>query len=92
MLTFFWLESHSTHCIVALTRWLGGGERDGEKVSLCSEDVVININGHLALLRKQQVQVFKHLCQKERVHPTQIFQNKDTEDTYYKKSVNNPLD
>lgn len=54
-----------SHCIVALTGWLGGGERHGEKVCLRGKDVVVNINGQLCLLRKQQVQVFKHLRQKE---------------------------
>lgn len=55
----------SSHCIVVLTGGLGGGERHREKVSLCGEDVVINIDGQLALFRKQQVQVLEHLSQKE---------------------------
>lgn len=58
-----------SHCDVALAGRLGGGERDREEMSLRGEDVVINVNGQLALIRKQQVQVFKHLCQKKGVHP-----------------------
>lgn len=50
--------------------WLGGGQGHGEKMSLSGEDVVVNINGKHALLRKEQVEVFEHLSQKERVHPT----------------------
>lgn len=36
---------------------------------LGGEDVVVDIDGKLALLREQQVEVFKHLGQEKRVHP-----------------------
>lgn len=59
----------TTYRTVAVAGWLGGGQRHGEKMSLSGEDVVVNINGKLAFLRKEQVEVFEHLSQKERVHP-----------------------
>ena len=62
----------SSHRNVSFTGRLGDRERDREEVSLCGEDVVINVDWQLALLRKQQVEVFKHLCQEEGVHPTQV--------------------
>lgn len=61
----------SSYCVVALTRRFGGRQRNGEKVSLSGEDVIINVNGKLTFLRKEQVEVFKHLSQKEGIHPGQ---------------------
>lgn len=61
----------SSYCVVALTGGFGGRQRNGEKVSFSGEDVFINVNGKLAFLRKQQVEVFKHLSQKEGIHPGQ---------------------
>lgn len=40
-------------------------------MSLSGEDVIINVNGKLTLLRKEQVEVFEHLSQKEGIHPGQ---------------------
>lgn len=44
-------------------------------MSLGGEDVVVDVDGELALLRKEQVEVFEHLGQEEGVHPT----HKETE-------------
>lgn len=46
-----------------------GGQGDGQQVGLCREDVVVDIEEKLLLLREQQVQILKHLRQEERVHP-----------------------
>ncbi len=72
----YYLHNSSSHRIIVLTGRLSGGQRYREEVSFCGEDVIINIDGQLALLRKQQVQVFKHLSQKEGVHPTHTFTQK----------------
>ena len=47
---------------------LGGGQRYGQQVGLGGEDVVVDVEGQLALLREQQVQVLEHLGQEEGVH------------------------
>lgn len=53
----------------ALTGPPGGGQRHGQQVGLGGEDVVVHVNGQLALLREQQVEVLEHLGQEEGVHP-----------------------
>ena len=55
--------------MVPLAGKLGGGQRHRKQVGLSGEDVVINVQRQLALLREQQVKVLKHLCQEERIHP-----------------------
>lgn len=44
-------------------------------MSLGGEDVVIDVDGELAFLRKEQVEVFEHLSQKEGIHPGQTDKN-----------------
>lgn len=57
------------HRVVPRAGSLGGGQGHREQVGLSGEDVVINVQRQLALLREQQVQVLKHLRQEERIHP-----------------------
>lgn len=51
----------ASHRAVPLTGRLSDGQGHGQQVSLGGEDVVVDVEGQLALLREQQVQVLKHL-------------------------------
>lgn len=37
-------------------------------MSFRSEDIIFNVENHVVLISEQQVKIFKHLSQKERVH------------------------
>lgn len=55
--------------VVAFTGRLGIRQRDWEQMSLSGEDIVIDIERQMTLLREEQIEVLKHLSQEEGVHP-----------------------
>ena len=40
-------------------------------MSFCSEYIIFYVKNHVFLISKQQIKIFKHLSQKERVHSTE---------------------
>lgn len=60
---------HRVVAAAALTGPPSGGQRHRQQVGLGGEDVVVHVDGQLALLREQQVEVLEHLGQEKGVHP-----------------------